>query len=362
MNAGPFQLFLPRQNVPASAERPWAAFILSSGAKAQMQQALPPSDRAASAPLVSVVIPTLDRPDYLRAALRSVIEQTWSNLDIVVQDNASATSQADLVAAFADPRIRFFRNETRLNQTQNMVTACQKARGDYIAVLGDDDVWHPDFLRELVAPLEADGEIVLAFCDHGIIDASGRENDSVAAQVTKTFGRHKLRPGRHQPFDDIAVLYRSIATLSGAVLRRSAIAWEEIPLSMPYGLDLYLAYMAARTGKACHYEPRRLAQLRYHPGTITSKGGQSEQKLVNARNARTYWSDFSRDGAMRRNRRYFKLKAGQNAAVVVSVLLRRRQWREAWAELRRAWAAGLMRPSMLFAHVFYAIRLGRVKA
>ena len=146
------------------------------------------------------------------------------------------------------------------------------------------------------------------------------------------------------------------------MLRRSAIAWEDIPLSMPYGLDLYLAYMAARTGRPCHYEPRRLAQLRYHPGTITSHAGQSEQKLVNARNARTYWSDFSRDEAMWRNRRYFKLKAGQNAAVVVSVLLRRHQWREALGELRRSWSAGLMRPSMLVSHLFYAIRLGRVKA
>jgi glycosyltransferase involved in cell wall biosynthesis len=313
-------------------------------------------------PLVSVVVPTLDRLDYLRAALRSVMAQSYGNLDIVVQDNASAIDPADLVATLQDPRIRFFRNPIRVNQTRNVVSACQRARGDYVAVLCDDDVWHPDFVRELVAPLEADSEIALAFCDHGIIDSSGHEDDVVAAQVTKMYGRHRLRPGLHRPFDDIAVVHRSIATLSGAMLRRSSIPWDEIPLDMPYGLDLYLAYIAARTKKPCYYEPRRLAQLRYHAGTISSHAGRADQKLANALNARAYWSQFSHDRAMRRNRRYFELKAGQNAAVVVSVLLRRRQWREALAELRRSWTAGLMRPSMLLAHLVYAIRLGRVRA
>ena len=314
------------------------------------------------APLVSVVIPTLNRPDYLRAAVSSVVGQSYRNLEIIVQDNASDADPVAVVESFADPRIRYFRNGERMNQTENVVSACMRTHGRYVAVLCDDDVWHPDFVRELVAPLEANGEVVLAFCDHGIIDSSGRVDDDLTARVTRTFRRHRLRPGVHRPFDDIAVLYRSIPTLSGAMLRRDVIAWGEIPLELPYGLDLYLAYVAARTQRACYYEPRRLAKLRYHVGSVSSASRRAEQKLVNARTARTYWAKFAGDREVGRNRRYFEMKAGENAALVALVLLRCGKWREALGEARRSWAAGLMRPSILLSHLVYAIRLGRVRA
>lgn len=320
------------------------------------------SEIAPSSPLVSVVIPTLDRPDYLRAALQSVLDQSYGNLEIIVQDNASAADPAAVVEAFDDPRIRYFRNAKKVNQTENVISACLKSRGPYIAVLCDDDVWHPDFLREMVAPLEANGDVVLAFCDHDIIDAAGRRDAAATTSVTRTFRRHRLPQGVHQPFHDIAVVHRSIPTLSGAVLRRAGIDWEGVPLDMPYGLDLYLAYVAARTNKACYYQPRRLAQLRYHAGSVSSGSRRTEQKLANARNARSYWTKFARDGEIRRNRRYFEMKAAQNAAVIVVVLLRCGRWREALGEVRRSWAAGLMRPSMLLSHLIYAIRLGRVRA
>jgi glycosyltransferase involved in cell wall biosynthesis len=315
-----------------------------------------------SSPLVSIVIPTLDRPEYLRAALGSVVAQTYRDLEIVVQDNASAADPAAIVASLDDPRIRYFRNATRMNQTENMVSACMRAHGRYIAVLCDDDLWHADFVRELVAPLEANSDIVVSFCDHDIIDKDNRVDPVLTAKVTRTFRRHRLRRGVHRPFDDIAVVYRSIPALSAAVLRRAAIAWDEIPLDMPYGLDLYLAYVAARTQKSCYYEPRRLAQLRYHAGSVTSASHHAEQKLANARTARAYWTKFARDGELGRNRRYFEMKAGQNAALIALVLVRRGQWREALGEVRRSWAAGLIRPSMLLSHLAYAIRLGRVRA
>lgn len=319
-------------------------------------------DAAPPPPLISVVIPTLDRPDYLRAALQSVLAQSYDNLEIIVQDNASAADPADLVEGLDDPRIKYFRNATRLNQTENVISACMKARGRYVAILCDDDVWHPDFLCEMVAPLEANDDVVLAFCDHDIIDSAGRRDDAVTDKVTRTFHRHRLRQGVHQPFDDIAVIYRSIPTLSAAILRRAEMNWDAVPLDMPYGLDLTLAYGAARTRKACYYQPRRLAQLRYHAGSVTSSFGGVEKKLANARTARTYWAKFARDGEMPRSRRYCEMKAAQNAVVIALVLLRCGQWREALDEIGRSWADGLLRPSTLFSHLIYAIRLGRARA
>ena len=324
--------------------------------EAAMQSRDPPQ------PLVSVVIPTFNRQDYLRIALASALAQSLRDFEIVVQDNASAGDPEALVESFADPRVRYFRNPTTVSQTQNVISACAKARGKYIAVLCDDDVWHVDFLRQMLAPLEANDDVVLAFCDHDIIDGDGRRDDRLTERVTRSFHRHRLQPGIHRPFDEIATVYRSICTLSAAVLRRDAIDWRAVPPDMPLGLDLYLAYLAARTGKACHYLPTRLAQMRYHPGSLTSGLKRSQRRLANARNALLCWRAFFQDGALRRNRRYFELKAGLNALVIVTALLRCGDWRGSFRELRRFWAEGLIRPRILLYHLAYAKKLGRMRA
>jgi glycosyltransferase involved in cell wall biosynthesis len=148
--------------------------------------------------LVSVVIPTYERPAYLRLALSSVLGQTYPHLEIIVQDNASAESPAAMLAEFDDPRLRLSRNDRTIGQTANFRIGIGQAIGKYVALLGDDDVWHPDFIAALLAPMEADPEIVVAFCDHDIIDSDGRVDPAQNERVTRRFGRHVIAEG-HAP-------------------------------------------------------------------------------------------------------------------------------------------------------------------
>src|SRR5487761_1531684 len=111
---------------------------------------------AGAPPLVSVLVPTFNRHDYLRATIVGALRQTFADFEIVVVDNASAVDPAEVVAGFGDPRLRYFRNASNLGVTGNVLAASERARGKYVAILGDDDVWHPEFLATLVPPLEAD--------------------------------------------------------------------------------------------------------------------------------------------------------------------------------------------------------------
>jgi glycosyltransferase involved in cell wall biosynthesis len=314
-------------------------------------------------PLVSVVIPTLNRPEYLRIALQSAVGQTCSDQEIIVQDNASRIDPADVIASFSDPRIRYHRNATTLSQTGNVVSACKRARGKYLAILGDDDVWHPEFLSTLIAPLEHDPDLVLAFCDHEIIDAKGTRQDAVTQKISKSFQRHLLREGTYRPFDELALVHRSICLFSAAVLRRDAINWDSIPLDIGSGpIDHYLAYLAARTGKACFYSPRRLAQYRYHPAAQGQRKKTPGEQLESARAAMFYWQQLLKDDRLVRSRPYFRMKAGYNALLVVTSLLRCGEWRRGANELRRFWKAGDIVPSIAFYHLNYALRLHRLRA
>ena len=130
-----------------------------------------------SAPLVSVVITTYNRPRYLQHALRSAVNQTYPHLDILISDNQSDPEHyaaiESIVSAFDDDRIRLSRRPENVGLQHNNVWALRDAPGTYVANLHDDDVWEPTFVEKMVGALEAHPETTMAFCDHYLIDATG---------------------------------------------------------------------------------------------------------------------------------------------------------------------------------------------
>ena len=103
----------------------------------------------ATTPLVSVVLPTYNRLSYLRLALLTVLAQTYDNLEIITQDNASSEDPSALVAAFRDPRMQLYRSPCNVSQTENFLAGIARATGRYIAILADDDLWRPNFISVL---------------------------------------------------------------------------------------------------------------------------------------------------------------------------------------------------------------------
>lgn len=308
--------------------------------------------RLQSDPLVSVVIPTFDRARYLGCAIEAARAQTYANLEIIVQDNASPCDPAPMLAEIADPRIRLYRNDRTIGQTANFLAGIAKASGKYLAILGDDDVWLPDFVATLVAPMEADPGIVVAFCDHLIIDAEGRVDPAQTEQITRRFARHRLRAGAHAPFVDIALLYRAICIVSGAVIRLDAIDWSRVPADLPLSCDIYIAYLLAAAGQRCWYTPRRLIQYRYHRAQISNV---ERSRLAEARRSLNFWLTFLRDDRLS-HRPYFKLMCAHKAVLIMLDRLRRGDWRGFPRDLAAFFRLGLFDPRIVLYHLFYFIR------
>jgi glycosyltransferase involved in cell wall biosynthesis len=226
-------------------------------------------DRAGRPPLVSVVIPAFDRPEYLRLAIRSVLDQSFGDLELIVSDDAGPRCLAPTVEAFGDPRVRYLRNDTTLGVNANIKVGIAQALGRYLVVLNDDDLWGPAFLERMVACLEGDATLVVAFCNFQIIDAHG-DVDVVATQVaTRHFGRDTLVPGRHHPIVRMTLVDGNIPAVMCALFRRDAIDWASMPEGAGSSYDLWMAYMAAMTSMAAYYEPAYLTYYRTHPGQQT---------------------------------------------------------------------------------------------
>ena len=114
-------------------------------------------DVEAGAPRVSVVIPTYNRAALLPRAMRSVLAQTFRDLELIVVDDASADGSADLVERCNDPRARVVRLTKNGGVSRALNEGIAVARGEWVAFLGDDDEWLPELLGRLTARVDAGG-------------------------------------------------------------------------------------------------------------------------------------------------------------------------------------------------------------
>lgn len=224
-------------------------------------------------PLVSVVIPTYNRPVYLKQAIESACQQTYSNLEIIVADDCSPESPEELVRSFNDPRIRFIRHPKNLGNGDNIAKAFQLAKGKYVAPLNDDDLWEPTFLEQLVPPLEVNPDLPAAFCNYYVADADGTINLRETEIGTRRWKREHLKEGIYQPFVHLGLIMKSFWASSYVVLRKTDIVWEELEGIGPFW-DYFLVYLACREGKGAYYCPERLARYRKHEGAEHRTNGR----------------------------------------------------------------------------------------
>lgn len=104
-------------------------------------------------PKVSVVITAHNRPDYLRAALKTVLDQTYRNTEIIVVDDASQIDLAGVAGSFPH-EIRYVRQSENGGPSRARNRGVALAGGDYVAFLDDDDEWLADKLNAQVAAME----------------------------------------------------------------------------------------------------------------------------------------------------------------------------------------------------------------
>ena len=93
---------------------------------------------------------------------------------MLVSDDDASEEVAGLVAAIGDPRVRYQANSPRLGQGLNPLLPMSRVDTPFVACLQDDDEWEPSLLATLVPPLVDDPDLVVAFSDHHLMDATGR--------------------------------------------------------------------------------------------------------------------------------------------------------------------------------------------
>jgi hypothetical protein len=237
----------------------------------------PPSDEStliegAAPPVVSVITAAYRSDHFLEQAVAALLAQSFPDFEAIISDDANEPSTQRLITCFRDPRLRYFANPAPLGIAGNHWAALSRARGRYIAILNHDDAWEPDFLASLVPILDGYPDVVLAFCDHHLMDKDGRVLAEQSDTTTRAYGRHDLAAGPHGPFWDL--LYaQAIPLAMGAVFRRAVLGGDAESFLLQSGpaYDLCLACLLCLSGKAAWYVPRRLTRYRIHTQSAASR-------------------------------------------------------------------------------------------
>jgi glycosyltransferase domain-containing protein len=124
----------------------------------------PEPKQAGSPPLVTIGLPTYNRPAGLRKALEWIERQTYSNLDIVVSDNCSTNPEVQQITsefAVKDNRVRVFRQKENIGLENNFNFVYAQSQAPYFIWMSDDDFFEADYVEKCVQFLEQHPDHVL---------------------------------------------------------------------------------------------------------------------------------------------------------------------------------------------------------
>lgn len=128
-------------------------------------------------PAVSVAIPAYNCERYIGQSIESLLNQSYGDFELVISDNASTDGTEAVCRRYAaqDPRVRYWRRAENIGGPGNFRYVFSLCSGKYHKWSTADDHWHPDFLREAVALLDARPDIVLCYPKTQLIDAGGQK-------------------------------------------------------------------------------------------------------------------------------------------------------------------------------------------
>jgi len=146
-------------------------------------------------PKVSILIPTFNRADYLKMAVDSALAQTCPGTEILVLDDCSTDETVNLSHAYSNTaNVKFIRNETNIGFINNWNKAVALSSGEYIKIIGDDDILSADCVAEQTRILDERPDIGVVCCNYSVIDESNRVKS--ANSQYRLFSRDTREDGR----------------------------------------------------------------------------------------------------------------------------------------------------------------------
>ncbi|MBE9161313.1 MULTISPECIES: glycosyltransferase [Microcoleaceae] len=215
-------------------------------------------------PKISVCIPTCNRVHLLASAIASVLDQTYTDFELIVCDDGSTDSTPLLMSEFVGPGIRYIRHPQNIGKSNNMRSGFAAARGEYFIKFDDDDRLRAQFLERTSAILDKDPSIDFVSTDHWAIDIHNNIDEAETKLNSQRWGRTDLSAGIIEDLLSTVFLRQSLQ-IGATLFRRPAL--QEVGFLRPNlqnceDNDLFVRLAIAN--KKCYYLPELLMEYRFH--------------------------------------------------------------------------------------------------
>ena len=126
-------------------------------------------------PIVTIVIPTYKRPEKLRRAIRSVLDQTYRNVRVLVFDNASNDGTKEIVADIMseDSRVEYHAHSQNIGMIKNFNFAFSQVNTSFFGVLTDDDYFLPNFVKDAMKAFDLEPRAQVSIMSAPSLDEAG---------------------------------------------------------------------------------------------------------------------------------------------------------------------------------------------
>lgn len=237
-----------------------------------------------SSPLISVVIPAYNHERFVGEAVKSVLDQSCNDLELIVVDDGSTDQTGEIVQGFTDNRIHYYFQENQ-DAFNTINRGIGLAKGTYVSILNSDDVYEPTRLERLLSILK-DHTCVCTFSD--VIPIS----DNGVHYSNPQFGWNQWHKKNRDFYFECGDIYTAflkgnfMVTTSNLFMTADAVQRVGSFCSLRYlhDYDFIFRMMTAFPGQVYYAENLRLLKYRIHSGNTLGEaaiiGREQDQDLI----------------------------------------------------------------------------------
>ncbi|MEI6429550.1 MAG: glycosyltransferase [Pseudanabaena sp. ELA607] len=232
---------------------------------------------------VSIGMPVYNGAEFIDQAIDSLLAQTHEDFELIISDNGSTddTKEICLSRVAKDPRIKFSQNETNLGVLKNFIKVLDLATADYFMWAAHDDVWEPEYVETLVAIMENDPEVIIAFAMFDAIDEFNQmlveyptilaiPNDDLYQRLANYIKQHE-RLGKANPFYSL---------MRREYTKRAFAAADHFLQNGVWASDMLFIFQMLSLGKFA-VAPQKLFHKRIITNTTSASASEDWQSYFN---------------------------------------------------------------------------------
>jgi glycosyltransferase involved in cell wall biosynthesis len=210
-------------------------------------------------PLISICIPAYKKPQYVVRCLQSIIRQNYKNVEVIISDDSPDEDIKQVIAPFTTQvSIHYFSNRPALGSPRNWNAALDRAHGDYLMLMHQDDWFHADDALSSFLDGLRQSQADFVFCRNTAVDEEGKE--TILQALPRLLKEMKEKPNQ-------LVLAQVIGPPSNTLLKRTVTTRYDERFIWLVDVDYYSRLL--RSGYNYFYIDRHLVSIGLHEDQTT---------------------------------------------------------------------------------------------